>query len=139
MNNHSEKGTNSPCWHQGTVAHGLQNGRSFGYPTANVTDVTPALTVGTGVYAAKVWVGGCEYGAMLYAGTRPTLGLEEPTLEIFLFDFEGDLYDKSLQFNILGKVREEQQFPSVEELIEQLRRDEQEIRQRLCSEEDFTS
>ena len=139
MNNHSANGTNSPCWHQGMVAHGLQNGRSFGYPTANVSEVTPPLAVGTGVYAAKVRVAGCEYGAMLYVGTRPTLGLEEPTLEIFLFDFEGDLYDKPLQFNILGKVREERQFPSVEELIAQLRRDEQEIRQRLSSKEDFTS
>ena len=139
MNNQKDNGITSSVWYGGTVAHGLQNGRSFGYPTANVTDVTPALTVGTGVYAAKVRVAGCEYGAMLYVGTRPTLGLEEPTLEIFLFDFEGDLYDKPLQFNILGKVREERQFPSVEELIAQLRRDEQEIRQRLSLKEDFTS
>lgn len=139
MNKLSENGIAGFVWHSGTVSHGLQNGRSFGYPTANVTDVTPPLSIGTGVYAAKVRVAGCEYGAMLYVGTRPTLGLEEPTLEIFLFDFEGDLYDKPLQFSILGKVREERQFPSVEELIAQLRRDEQEIRQCLSSTEDFTS
>ncbi len=93
--------------------------------------MTPPLAVGTGVYAAKVRVGGCEYGAMLYAGTRPTLGLEEPTLEIYLFDFEGDLYDQTLQFTLVGKIREERQFPSVEELIAQLRRDESEIRRKL--------
>lgn len=131
MNKLSENGTADLVWYSGTVAHGLRNGRTFGYPTANVTAVNPPLAVGTGVYAAKVRVGGCEYGAMLYAGTRPTLGLEEPTLEIYLFDFEGDLYDKTLQFALFGKVREEQQFPSVEELIAQLRKDEQEIRRKL--------
>lgn len=134
MNNLLENGTAGLVWHSGTVSHGLQNGRSFGYPTANVTDVTPPLPIGTGVYAAKVRVGDCEYGAMLYAGTRPTLGLEEPTVEIYLFDFEGDLYEQTLVFALLGKVREEQHFPSVEELVAQLRRDEQEIRRRLGSE-----
>jgi len=134
LNKLSENGTAGLIWYSGTVAHGLRNGRTFGYPTANVTAVNPPLTAGTGVYAAKVRVGGCEYGAMLYAGTRPTLGLEEPTLEIYLFDFEGDLYEKTLQFALFGKVRDEQQFPSVEELIAQLRKDEQEIRRKLRTE-----
>lgn len=129
MNKLSENG----IWYSGTVSHGLRNGRTFGYPTANVTAVTPPLAAGTGVYAAKVRVGGCEYGAMLYAGTRPTLGLEELTLEIYLFDFEGDLYDKTLQFALFGKIRDEQQFPSVAELIAQLHQDEAEIRRKLTS------
>ena len=134
MNKLSENGTPEILWYSGTVSHGLQNGRAFGYPTANVTAVAPSLTVGTGVYAAKVRVGDCEHGAMLYVGTRPTLGLAEPTVEIYLFDFEGDLYDKTLQFALFGKVRDEQQFPSVEELIAQLRKDEQEIRRKLRTE-----
>ena len=131
MNKPSENGTAGLVWHSGTVSHGLQNGRTFGYPTANITAVTPPLAAGTGVFAAKVRVGGCEYGAMLYVGTRPTLGLEEPTTEIYLFDFEGDLYDQTLQFTLVGKIRDERQFPSVEELIAQLRRDESEIRRKL--------
>ena len=128
MNKLSENGTAGHVWHSGTVTHGLRNGRTFGYPTANVTGVTPPLAIGTGVYAAKVRVGGCEHGAMLYAGTRPTLGLEEPTVEIFLFDFDGDLYGQTLQFALLGKIRDEQQFPSVEDLIAQLRQDEKAAR-----------
>ena len=134
MNNLKDNGMAGSVWYSGTVAHGLQNGRTFGYPTANVTGVTPPLELAPGVYAAKVRVGGSEYGAMLYVGTRPTLGLEEPTLEIYLFDFEGDLYEKTLQFALFGKVRDEQQFPSVEELIAQLRKDEQEIRRKLRTE-----
>jgi len=134
LNNLKDNGMAGSVWYSGTVAHGLQNGRTFGYPTANVTGVTPPLELAPGVYAAKVRVGGSEYGAMLYVGTRPTLGLEEPTLEIYLFDFEGDLYEKTLQFALFGKVRDEQQFPSVEELIAQLRKDEQEIRRKLRTE-----
>lgn len=131
MNKLSENGTPEILWYSGTVSHGLQNGRAFGYPTANVTAVTPSLAVGTGVYAAKARVGDCEYGAMLYVGTRPTLGLGEPTIEIYLFDFDGDLYGKMLQFALFGKIREEQKFLSVQELIAQLRRDEAEIRGKL--------
>lgn len=134
MNKFSENGTAGIVWYSGTVSHGLQNGRTFGYPTANVTAVTPPLAVGTGVYAAKVRVGGCEYGAMLYAGTRPTLGLEKPTIEIYLFDFKDDLYNQTLQFALFGKVRDEQHFPSVDELIAQLQKDEQYIRRKLRTE-----
>lgn len=131
MNKLSENGTAGLVWYSGMVAHGLQNGRTFGYPTANVTGVTPPLELAPGVYAAKVRAGGSEYGAMLYVGTRPTLGLTESTLEIHLFDFDGDLYGTSMEFALLGKVRDERNFPSVAALVEQIRRDEEEIRRLL--------
>ena len=133
MNKLSENGTPELVWYSGTVSHGLRNGRTFGYPTANVTGITPPLAAGTGVYAAKVRVGGGEHGAMLYVGTRPTLGLEEPTIEIYLFDFDGDLYDQTLQFALLDKIRDERKFLSVGELVAQLRKDEAEIREKLKS------
>ena len=128
MNNLTDNGIANSVWYVGTVAHGLQNGRAFGYPTANVTGVTPSLELSPGVYAAKVRVDGSEYGAMLYVGTRPTLGLTESTLEIHLFDFDGDLYGTSLEFALLGKIRDERNFPSVAALVAQIRRDEEEIR-----------
>ena len=131
MNNLKDNGMAGSVWYSGTVAHGLQNGRTFGYPTANVTGVTPPLELAPGVYAAKVRARGSEYGAMLYVGTRPTLGLSESTLEIHLFDFDGDLYGTSLEFALFGKIRDERQFPSVEALVEQIRRDEAEIRELL--------
>lgn len=133
MNNLNDNGIAGFVWYSGTVAHGLQNGRAFGYPTANLTDVAPPLELTPGVYAARVRVSGSEYGAMLYVGTRPTLGLTEPTLEIHLFDFDGDLYGISLEFALLGKIRDERNFPSVAELVAQLRRDETEIRAVLAS------
>ena len=133
MNNLKSNGFAGSVWYSGTVAHGLQNGRTFGYPTVNVTGVTPSLSFTSGVYAAKVRVHGGEYGAMLYVGTRPTLGLTESTLEIHLFDYAGDLYGTSLEFALLGKVRDERKFPSVAALVAQLRRDEEEIRAVLAS------
>ena len=134
MNNLKDNGIAGFVWYSGTVAHGLQNGRTFGYPTANMTGITPPLELSPGVYAAKVRVDGSEYGAMLYVGTRPTLGLSEHTLEIHLFDFDGDLYGISLEFALLGKIRDERNFPSVAALVEQIRRDEEEIRERLKGE-----
>lgn len=136
MNKLPENETASHLWYCGTVTHGLQNGRTFGYPTANVTEVTPSLAIGTGVYAAKVRVDNLEYGAMLYVGTRPTLSLTAPTLEIYLFDFDGDIYGSKLEFTICGKVRDEKKFPSVQELVDQLHQDEVKIRKCL-SELDF--
>lgn len=131
MNDLNDNGMASSGWYSGTVAHGLQNGRTFGYPTANLTGVTPSLALAPGVYAAKVRACGSVYDAMLYAGTRPTLGLSESTLEIHLFDFAGDLYGTSLEFALFGKIRDERSFPSVEALVEQIHRDEAEIRERL--------
>jgi len=131
LNNLKDNGMAGSVWYSGTVAHGLQNGRTFGYPTANVTGVNPPLELAPGVYAAKVRVGGSEYGAMLYVGTRPTLGLTESTLEIHLFDFDDDLYGTSLAFALFGKIRDERNFPSVAALVAQIRRDEEKIRECL--------
>ena len=133
MNNLKDNGIAGFVWYSGTVAHGLQNGRTFGYPTANLTDVTPPSELSPGVYAAKVRFNGSEYGAMLYVGTRPTLGLTESTLEIHLFDFDGDLYGTSLAFALLGKIREERNFSTVAALVAQIRRDEAGIREMLAT------
>jgi riboflavin kinase/FMN adenylyltransferase len=75
----------------GTVIHGLENGRKFGFPTANVQpDTPPALE--KGVYAVWVKIDGKRYKGMLYVGTRPTLGLHEPTYEINIFNCRKNLY-----------------------------------------------
>jgi riboflavin kinase/FMN adenylyltransferase len=60
---------------------------------------------------------------MLYVGTRPTLDLQEPTIEIHILDFNEEIYNQQISFQILHKIRDEIQFDSVEKLIEQLHRD----------------
>lgn len=105
-----------------TVIHGFRNGSKFGFPTANLQLDTP-IDIENGVYAARVFVDEREYKGMLYVGTRPTLGLTEKTYEVHLLHFSGNLYGKTLSFEIVQFLRPEQKFESVEALVEQLRRD----------------
>ena len=102
-----------------TVIHGYRNGSKFGFPTANLKLDTP-IDIDNGVYAARVIVDNISYMGMLYVGTRPTLGLTEKTYEIHLLNFKGNLYGKTLSFEIVKFLRSEQKFVSVEALIEQL-------------------
>jgi riboflavin kinase/FMN adenylyltransferase len=64
------------------------------------------------------------HGAMLNIGIRPTFGLQQRTVEAFIFDFNGDLYGAELTVDFVAKVRDEQKFSSAAELVEQLRIDE---------------
>ena len=122
-------------WYKGIVCGGLQKGRTFGYPTANMSAVHPSLPCSSGVYAARVRVDLQEYAAMLYVGTRPTLAMTSPTVEIHLLDYAGDLYGMELAFMVVGKVREERRFASEKELVSQISEDEKCIRQMLSLEE----
>lgn len=115
-------------WHSAKVVHGNQNGRKWGYPTINLAEVKPVLNLSTGVYAARVQAVGRFYMAMLYIGTRPTLSLSEPVVEIHLLDFQGDLYGQEVLFQEVEQIRGEKKFGTVEELIYQLQADEKSIR-----------
>jgi len=112
--------------YQGTVIHGLHNGHTFGFPTANV-QLADNQTIESGVYAVWVNIADKTYKGMLYAGTRPTLNLTQVTIEINIFDFSQDIYNQNISFNIVKKVREEQHFSTTEDLIQQLRNDRQQI------------
>ena len=104
------------------VIHGFRNGSKFGFPTANLRLDTP-IDIENGVYAAWVEVDNSIYKGMLYVGTRPTLNLTEKTYEVHLLHFSGNLYGKTLSFEIMKYIRPEQKFESVEALVEQLKRD----------------
>jgi len=108
----------------GKVIHGLHNGESFGFPTANVLLNQPC-TIAYGVYAVTVSIDNQTLKGMLYVGTRPTLNLSEQSLEINIFDFSGDLYDRDIAFTIVAKIRDEVKFNNVDELIRQLHQDKQ--------------
>ena len=118
-------------WHSGSVVHGHANGRKWQYPTINLADIHPVISIDAGVYAAKVKVAGKTLAAMLYCGNRPTLNLTEPVIELHLLDFHGDLYGQQVEFVVLDRVRGEQKFASVDELAAQLRADELAIRRLL--------
>ena len=114
----------------GTVIAGSALGRELGYPTANI-DIESEIKLipGNGVYVAKVDVDGTWYNAMMNIGVRPTIENEtKAKIEVHLFDFNGNLYGKSLTVQLLSRSRDEIKFNSLDELKNQLKKDEEIIR-----------
>ncbi len=115
-------------WHriEGEVIHGEKRGRALGFPTANmrVQDLhLPRL----GVYAVKVDVlTGPQAGSYIGAaslGVRPMFGENQPNLETYLFDFDGDLYGKHLSVAFIDYLRPERKFDGLPQLLEQMAND----------------
>ena len=115
----------------GKIVGGYQNGRKLGYPTANI-DIrkTDKLLPAMGVYAVQVRIENNEkiYGGMLNIGTRPTFNGSDLSVEVYIFDFSGNLYDRTIEVFFMSRVRSERIFPTLEALAEQLQLDEQQIR-----------
>lgn len=115
---------------QGKVVEGIKLGRKLGYPTANIElDEPKKLLPRNGVYAVIASVNDREYKGMLSIGTRPTLNLPKPekAVEVNLFDFEGDLYNKSIKVSFIEWLRSEIKFGSLEELKQQIAVDKEEV------------
>lgn len=106
----------------GKVIHGHARGKGLGFPTANL-EITSDLYPKKGVYAVTVTLGKKTYPGVVNIGTNPTFGDEEFAVEVFLFDYEGDLYDKELQVALVDRVRDEQTFPSPDALVRQIEKD----------------
>ena len=111
----------------GTVIHGLGKGKDFGFPTVNIKLIDNSLQIAHGVYAVIVTVNSQNFQGMLYVGTRPTLNLHETTIEAHIFDFNEDIYNHQISFQILQKIRNEIHFKNIEELITQLHQDKEAI------------
>lgn len=102
-------------------------GHDLGYPTVNIP-VAADMPVRDGVYAAEVNVGGRLFRAMVNVGTRPTVGGDGGRFaEANLFAFSEEIYDKPVTIFLLGYIRPEQKFASLEELKRQLAMDEQSV------------
>lgn len=109
---------------QGTVVKGKQRGRELGFPTANLASAQDLLP-GTGIYAVRARVDG--EGAWLpgaaSVGYNPTFGDTDLTVEVFLIDFSGDLYDRSMQVQFVERLRPERPFDSLDALKAQMAKD----------------
>ena len=115
----------------GRVIHGNAMGRSIGFPTANIDiESTTKLIPKVGVYAVNVMMGdGQVHEGMMNIGMRPTIANHDNlSIEVNLFDFEGDLYDQYITVQLLSRFRDEMKFETIEDLKEQLREDETSIR-----------
>ncbi|EWH09002.1 bifunctional riboflavin kinase/FMN adenylyltransferase [Catenovulum agarivorans DS-2] len=103
----------------GTVVHGAKNGRTIGFPTANILMHRKVSPV-SGVFAVQVKLDGVLYDAVANVGYRPTLNGTRNQLEVHIFDFNGDLYQKRLQVIFKHKIRAEQKFQSLAALQQQI-------------------
>jgi len=114
----------------GVVARGEGRGRKLGYPTANIElEDARKLVPKRGVYATTVILpDGQKRGGMMNIGRRPTFDEMDVTVEVHLFDFEGDLYGESLSVQFLQRLRDEQKFESADALAAQLSEDERRCR-----------
>lgn len=108
-----------PWFVTGQVVHGDKRGRELGYPTANLR-LDPDCGLKHGVYAVRVGVGGQRYDAVANFGRRPMFDTGAVLLEIFLFDFSGDLYGAALDVAFIAWIRPELHFASIEELIRRM-------------------
>ncbi|MBH38027.1 riboflavin biosynthesis protein RibF [bacterium] len=107
----------------GTVVKGDNRGKELGFPTANLMFPTEKLIPQHGVYKASITIENKHYKTMLYIGKRPTFNATTPTVEAFILDFKGNLYDQSICLYIEHYLRPEKKFPNKESLIKQIHQD----------------
>ena len=105
-----------PHFLTGKVLKGRQLGRTIGIPTANLTIPEGVVVPKFGVYACEVIAEGKSYLAVTNIGTRPTVGGSHVTVEPWILDFEGDLYNKYIMISFHAFLRPEQKFDSLEDL-----------------------
>jgi riboflavin kinase/FMN adenylyltransferase len=115
----------------GAVVRGAGRGRGLGIPTANLRPEGELLPR-TGIYAGRARTldgsgdaAAGSHAAAISVGTNPTFvpGTGELTVEAYLLDFDGDLYDRRLRLELLARLRDERRFASVDELLVQIHKD----------------
>lgn len=108
---------------EGVIERGVQRGRTIGFPTANLKPHNRVIPK-YGVYATASLVAGEWRRSITNIGVRPTFENEaEPSIESFVFDFDGDLYGDVLRVRFLHRIRDERKFNGIEELRAQIERD----------------
>src|SRR6516164_4253456 len=111
-----------PWFISGTVVHGDKRGRELGFPTANLR-LDPACALRHGIYAVRVAIGGHRYDGVASFGRRPMFDTGAVLLEIFLFDFSGDLYGATIDVAFIAWLRDEAMFASAKDLVRQMAED----------------
>tara|TARA_R110002096_G_scaffold153285_11_gene317031 strand:+ start:18085 stop:19011 length:927 start_codon:yes stop_codon:yes gene_type:complete len=111
----------------GLVTHGDERGRKIGFRTANLKPEHPNKAIPkNGVYVVKVRVSGIWYGGMMNIGVRPTFDDDGRTLEVHIFNFEEEIYGKTIQVRFLKRLRDEKKFNGIDKLKIQLIKDKEE-------------
>lgn len=127
-----------PYFVEGVVLHGKKLGRTLGFPTANI-ELDPSNRLRHGIYAVTLEADGVVHEGVANFGRRPTVDNGPPLLEVFVFDFDGDLYDKTVEVAFIGFIRGEAKFPSLDALTAQMRDDAARAREMLGKARDSAS
>ncbi len=107
----------------GTVVHGKKIGRTIGYPTANIEVENLKLLPKKGAYIVEVFVRNQKYKGMLSIGTNPTVNGDKLTVEVYILDFNEDIYGENITVKFRDFLHEEIKFEGLEKLIERLDED----------------
>jgi len=112
---------------EGEIITSEKRGRVLGFPTANL-DVKPQQALpGNGIYATIAYVQGKHFHSATNVGIRPTFGIGEEMVETHLLNYKGNLYGKDIRVEFVQKIRDEERFPSSEELKTQIEKDIREV------------
>lgn len=117
---------------EGVVESGAGRGTGLGFPTANIR-LAEGQSLSHGIYAVRVGVDGEWHQGAAYLGTRPTFDAGAPLLETFLFDFDGNLYGRTITVEFIAFVRPDAKFRSGTDLAAQMRTDCEKARQILAN------
>ena len=120
-----------PWFVSGTVIHGDKRGRELGFPTANLR-LDPACALRHGIYAVRTAIAGRRYDGVASFGRRPMFATGAVLLEIFLFDFAGDLYGANIDVAFIAWLRDEAMFASAKDLMRQMKEDSRLAREALA-------
>jgi riboflavin kinase/FMN adenylyltransferase len=115
----------------GTVVSGSGRGAGLGFPTANVQPPPDQLLPGTGIYAAYLRNGSQGFPAAVSVGYNVTFGGQDIVVEAHVLDFVGDLRQERVGLDFVARVRDEQRFDSVEDLVAEMHRDVHQVREIL--------
>ncbi len=106
----------------GKVVSGRHIGKEIGFPTANIQPHHSAVPA-QGVYICEAIVDGGRHPAAVNIGVAPTIRNEDSAIEAYLLDFQGDIYGQEMELIFRKRLRDEMRFPSVQDLVRQIKRD----------------
>lgn len=105
---------------KGVVIEGRSRGKTLGFPTANIK---LAKEIPEGIYASKVIINSDEFLAAAFVGIAKTFNETNYQLEVYILDFNQDIYDKEVKIKLYNKIRENRKFQTAEELVTQMKKD----------------
>jgi riboflavin kinase/FMN adenylyltransferase len=116
----------------GKIIHGLKNGRAIGFPTINIP-IQRKISPVHGIFAVTIELDGATYQGVCSVGNRPIIGGKKTLLEVFLFDFNQQVYGLEAKIIFKHKIREERNFADFKALKQQIELDVQNAKDYLTN------